>query len=83
MNVNLQKYLKYKTKYLDLKNEYFDQNGGGNEEDKLIKDVEHNITKICDLYNDKNHINYSKTKEFIKKLLNDTNIILNKSISQS
>jgi hypothetical protein len=78
MNVNLQKYLKYKSKYLDLKNKYIGQSGGDGhiEESKLIKDVNNNIDKICDIYNDKNNINYQKLKEFIRKLLNSTNEIL-------
>jgi len=78
MNVNLEKYLKYKSKYLDLKNKYIGQSGGGGhiEESKLIKDVNNNIDKICDIYNDKNNINYQKLKEFIRKLLNSTNEIL-------
>ena len=71
MNVNLQNYLKYKSKYLNLKNKYFGK-GSGKKENKLLKDVE----KICDIYNDKNNINYQKIKEFIIKLLNSTNEIL-------
>jgi hypothetical protein len=85
MNVNLEKYLKYKSKYLDLKNKYIGQSGGGdyNDESELIKDVNKNIDKICNLYNNKNHIKYIETEQFIIKLLSYTNEILSSSSSIS
>jgi hypothetical protein len=85
MNVNLEKYLKYKSKYLDLKNKYISQSGGGElseEESKLIKDVNNNIDNICDLYNDKNHINSLQIKNLIILLLSYTNEMLAPSISK-
>ena len=85
MNVNLEKYLKYKSKYLDLKNKYISQSGGGDyndDDNELIKDVNNNIDNICNLYNDKNHINSLQIKNFIIKLLSYTNTMLAPSISK-
>jgi hypothetical protein len=80
MNANLQKYLKYKSKYLDLKNElmggknYAELNGGGDIEDlnyykeELVRaQKRQNLRRNSDDYN-KDEINIEQIKTQIKNL---------------
>ena len=75
MNANLQKYLKYKSKYLDLKNElmggknYAELNGGGDKEIKEIEEIEDKIKLLkLKLDNTSTLQGYDKISEEITNL---------------